>query len=74
MMRQDQKEDLSEKIYIAKRKAKACIHALAYCACRIFPIDQDKIVMWTFEGTGGYGSQICGRGDLKKKQGRKNKL
>ncbi len=55
MMRQDQKEDLSEKIYIAKRKAKACIHALAYCACRIFPIDQDKIVMWTFEGTGGYG-------------------
>lgn len=55
MMRQDQKEDLSEKIYIAKRKTKACIHALAYCACRIFPIDQDKIVMWTFEGTGGYG-------------------
>lgn len=50
-----QKSDLSENIYIAKRKVKAFMHSLAYYVCRIFPVDRNKIVMWTFEGSGGYG-------------------
>lgn len=50
-----QKSDASERIYIAKRKVKAFLHSLAYYICRIFPVDQNKIVMWTFEGDGGYG-------------------
>lgn len=49
------KSDFSEKIYIIKRKLKAFAHSLAYYVCRIFPIDSSKIVMWTFEGGGGYG-------------------
>lgn len=51
----NQKSDLSESIYIIKRMAKAFVHSLAYYACRVFPIDNRKIVMWTFEGNGGYG-------------------
>lgn len=51
----DQKSDISESIYIAKRKLKAFIHSLAYYMCRIFPVNHNKIVMWTFEGNGGYG-------------------
>lgn len=51
----NQKSDLSETIYIGKRKLKAFMHSLAYYMCRIFPIDSNKIVMWTFEGSGGYG-------------------
>lgn len=51
----NQKSDISESIYITKRKAKAFVHSLAYYVCRIFPVDQKKIVMWTFEGNGGYG-------------------
>lgn len=54
-MVKDQATDLSENIYITKRKIKAFAHSLAYYICRIFPIDQNKIVMWTFEGNGGYG-------------------
>lgn len=50
-----QKSDLSENIYILKRKLKAFVHGLAYYICRIFPVDDRKIVMWTFEGNGGYG-------------------
>ncbi len=42
-------------IYIAKRKRKAFLESLAYYVCRIFPIDKNKVVMWTFEGDGGYG-------------------
>lgn len=49
------KNDLSEKAYIFKRTIQAFAHSLAYCACRIFPIDDSKVVMWTFEGNGGYG-------------------
>lgn len=49
------KRDLTEKIYIIRRMLKAFAHSLAYYACRIFPIDDKKIVMWTFEGGGGYG-------------------
>lgn len=51
----NQKGDLSETLYIAKRKIKAFMHGLAYYACRIFPVDKKKIVMWTFECGGGYG-------------------
>lgn len=49
------KSDFSERVYILKRKLKAFAHSLAYYVCRIFPIDDSKIVMWTFEGGGGYG-------------------
>lgn len=54
MGKQPSKEIL-EKMYIAKRKLKAFLHSLAYYVCRVFPIDRNKIVMWTFEGGGGYG-------------------
>lgn len=50
-----QKSDLAEKVYIIKRRLKALVHGLAYYVCRIFPVDENKIVMWTFEGDGGYG-------------------
>ena len=49
----NQKYDLSEHIYLLKRKAKAFVHSMAYYICRVFPIDDRKIVMWTFEGSGG---------------------
>lgn len=49
------KSDLSETIYIIKRKFKAFTHSIVYYICRIFPVDQDKVVMWTFEGSGGFG-------------------
>ena len=51
----NQKSDLSENIYIIRRRAQAFVHSLAYYMCRIFPIDKKKVVMWTFEGNGGYG-------------------
>ncbi len=51
----NEKSDLSETLYIARRKVKALLHGFAYYICRIFPIDHQKIVMWTFEGGGGYG-------------------
>lgn len=54
-MRHGQVVGASEKIYIAKRKMKAFAHSLAYYICRVFPVDHKKIVMWTFEGNGGYG-------------------
>ncbi len=44
-----------EDMYIAKRRAKAFFYYLAFCACRIFPVNKKKIVMWTFECDGGYG-------------------
>ena len=45
-----------ETIYILKRKIKAFINSLAYHMCRqMFPIKKNKIVMWTFEGSGSYG-------------------
>lgn len=50
-----QKSDISETIYISKRKVKAFLHGLVYYACRIFPVDRSKVVVWTFEGDGGYG-------------------
>lgn len=51
----NEKSDLSETLYITRRKMKAFFHGLAYYACRMFPVDGRKIVMWTFEGGGGYG-------------------
>ena len=45
----------SEQVYICKRKIKALRDSIAYYICRIFPINKNKIVMWTFEGSGGYG-------------------
>ncbi len=51
----DQRSDISESMYITKRKVKAFLQGLIYYVCRIFPVDQRKIAMWTFEGNGGYG-------------------
>lgn len=51
----NQKKDISETIYIGKRRAEALLHSLVYYVCRVFPIDKQKIVMWTFECGGGYG-------------------
>lgn len=51
----NQRSNLSESIYIIQRKIKAFMQGLAYYACRIFSIDNKKIVMWNFEGNGGYG-------------------
>lgn len=49
------KMDHAERKYIRKRKRKAFIESIPFYMCRIFPIHKNKIVMWTFEGTGGYG-------------------
>lgn len=54
-MRCLQNSGMSENMYIAKRKLKAFVHSFAYYISRIFPVDQNKIVVWTFEGGGGYG-------------------
>lgn len=51
----NQKSDLSETLYITKRKIKAFLHGLTYLVCHVFPVDKRKIVMWTFECGGGYG-------------------
>lgn len=51
----NRKSSITEKLYITRRKIKAFMQGLVYYACRIFPIDRKKIVMWTFEGDGGYG-------------------
>lgn len=45
----------SERVYIFKRKIRALWSSIAYYICQIFPISENKIVMWTFEGMGGYG-------------------
>lgn len=44
-----------ENAYMAKRKLKAFFSGLAYDLCRVFPIVPNKVVMWTFEGNGGFG-------------------
>ncbi len=41
--------------YITRRKMKAALEGLVYRVCQLFPINQKKVVMWTFEGGGGYG-------------------
>ncbi len=50
-----EKSDLSERIYITKRKGKALLHGLVFYMCRVFPVKSNKVVMWTFECGGGYG-------------------
>ena len=43
-----------EEKYIHKRKLKALRESLVYRMCHVFPVKSNKIVMWTFEGGGGY--------------------
>lgn len=40
---------------IHKRKRQAFLYSIPFYLCRIFKIDNYKLVFWTFEGTGGYG-------------------
>lgn len=40
--------------YIYWRKVKAFLDGMVFGMCRIFPLESNKIVMWTFEGKGGY--------------------
>lgn len=54
-MGDNRKSNLSENAYIFKRTVKAFAHSLVYGLCSIFPVDNRKVVMWTFEGNGGYG-------------------
>lgn len=44
----------SEELYILKRRIKALFYSLLFYGCRIFPIEKNKIVFWTFEGTQGF--------------------
>ncbi len=41
--------------YIYRRKIKAFFSSLLFRMCQLFPMEPDKIVMWTLEGKGGYG-------------------
>lgn len=43
-----------EETYILKRRVKALLYSLLFYGCRIFPIEKDKIVFWSFEGTQGF--------------------
>lgn len=54
-MKYHENNDWRERCYIFKRKVKAFAYSRLYDMCRIFSIDHRKIVMWTFEGDGGYG-------------------
>lgn len=47
-------EDQAEKKYIAMRKRRAFFESLCFYICRIFPVRDSKIVLWTGEGNGGY--------------------
>lgn len=40
--------------YIKKRKRKASLVGLCYRMARIFPVNKKKVVLFTFEGSGGY--------------------
>lgn len=46
--------DNKEQRYIKKRKIKAFMQSIPYYMCKIFPVKKNKIVVWTFEGIGGY--------------------
>lgn len=48
------KERSAEEQYIKRRKRKAIMQSFVYYLCHIFPVKRNKIVMWTFEGSGGY--------------------
>ena len=43
-----------EKRYIIKRKIKAIFYSIPFYLFRVFSIKKNRIVMWTFEGQGGY--------------------
>ncbi len=45
---------MNESIYINKRRIKAFFYSIPFYLFRLFPINKNKIVMWTFEGDGGY--------------------
>lgn len=45
---------LLEETYILKRRVKALLYSLLFYGCRIFPIEKNKIVFWSFEGTQGF--------------------
>lgn len=49
------KQVIFEELYILGRKVKAFFSSIPFYICRIFPVHTNKIVMWTFEGMGGYG-------------------
>ncbi|WP_044913063.1 CDP-glycerol glycerophosphotransferase family protein [Butyrivibrio sp. WCE2006] len=63
----------SEKVYILGRKVKAFIYGIPFSICRIFPIDKNKIVLWTVEGQGGYGCSPKYIAEELLKQSRENK-
>lgn len=44
----------SEEIYVLKRRIKAFFYSTIFFICRIFPIEKNKIIFWTFEGTRGF--------------------
>ncbi len=44
----------SEDMYVLKRKIRAFFYSIMFYFCRIFPIEKNKIVFWTFEGTRGF--------------------
>lgn len=65
---------LGERFYVFKRKIKAFFYGIPFIICRVFPIKKNKIVFWTFEGTGGYGCspRYIAEEILKQKKQRKN--
>ena len=44
----------SEKAYINRRKVQAFFNSLRYMLCRIFPINENRIAVCTFEGRSGF--------------------
>ena len=51
------KKDICEFLYIYKRKTKAFFYGLFFYIFRVFPIKNNKIIMWTFEGNRAF---CCG--------------
>lgn len=48
------KKKQAEDKYIQMRKRKAFFYSCAFRVMQLFPIKKNKIVFWTFEGSGGY--------------------
>lgn len=44
-----------ESRYILKRKIKAFFQSLPFYACRVFPVNKNRITVCSFEGRGGFG-------------------
>lgn len=66
----------SERNYIIKREIKAFFYSVMFYFCRIFPIKKNKIVFWTFEGSGGFccNPQYIAKEILKRKKENDNNL